>query len=464
MAPTFKKFIHEVDLNESLRSDLVFSDATKIRMYTDYNRVGVRLKSSYSKTSGKMEFPTDNDIYCEMPQWEPDAVKGWLVFQEISKKETGTSIGWRLHDGTSAYWYNGNWVAPSGDDDWNTEVEINDNISTFPYEQKKIKPIAKLKTTDKTVTPVLLSYRIMMKAQFDWWEDLVLRSIIPRLKEDMTFVKNFSTKLDSGTSTFNVLTDDRFELEEDTNIVGIDAIYNHDADPNHNTDLLDTFDPSTGDVTLTGALAIDTRVYIRYIIEPEIVTNFQNTDYTEVGKIPAVVIDSMNIIGSEVIASKEIVSKTSGSELGYKLDNPFHCREVSFLCVLMGISTVDSLRMITQSQAFTVRGATQRSGHRVGSVVKSKALDIYYTMRSGNPSRYNPRVNLGDLKTSTFEIKVENFYLWLREVRELPIIATFNYTVNDRADAGPKEQYGVTPDLNAGVVKVIYKSPDVEGL
>ncbi len=206
---------------------------------------------------------------------------------------------------------------------WNTEAEISENISTFAetITSKKIQFIAKLKTTDDEETPILYGYKLLIEAQFDWWEDLVIRSLVPSLRDNFSFIKDFSAQQNATGTTFNIKTDAYFIPEEDLNISSIDAVYNHTDDLNHDTDLLSSYNSGTGLVTLTTSVAKDKVLFIRFVVTPEVALNFTDADYTEVAKAPAIILDSMNITGHEVKAEKVIVDKVTPQ--GYRMNNPF---------------------------------------------------------------------------------------------------------------------------------------------
>jgi len=459
----YKRYIYSVELQELLRSELTFSDPDKIRMYSDDERLGVRLRGTYNKWSKRMQFPLDTDINCRLPVWRPQAVKGWLAFEELSYKPEGTAIGWRVSDGTDDYWYTGgSWVVVTPlDMEWNTEAEICDNLETFPHAQKQIQFIAKLSTTERYNNPVLYGYRLMINAQFDWFEDLVLRSLIPRLREDFRFVMDWSGELEVATDKFSMQNDENFKPEEALNIVGIDAVYNEESDSEHETDLLDSFDAATGEVVLTASVPANTRLFLRLIIEPEVAINYTNQDYIEIAKTPCIVVDNFSINARQVFASMELVDKANAK--GYKASAPLWVDEMRFNCTMLVGKVVSAIRLMTKAWAFIVNGATQQSNHPVGPILKTRALDLPHTIKFRMPSSYNPKPDLTDGKNTTFGITVCNFYAWLRDVEDKPVVTSFNYTpIDDRRTVGPNERFGLPQALNAGQIPFLYKKPDIE--
>ncbi|MCK5019297.1 MAG: hypothetical protein KAS32_19715 [Candidatus Peribacteraceae bacterium] len=337
---------------------------------------------------------------------------------------------------------------------WNTEDEISANISTFTetITSKKIKFIAKLRTTDDEETPILYGYKLLIGAQFDWWEDLVIRSLVPSLRNNFTFIKDFSAQQNATGTTFNIKTDADFIPEEDLNISSIDAVYNHTDDSNHDTDLFNSYNSGTGLVTLTTSVAEDKVLFIRFVVQPEIALNFTDADYTEVAKTPAIILDSMNVTGHEVKAEKVIVDKVTPK--GYRMNNPFWCERVTFLGVLTSSKNVDAMRAVTAIHEYMYNA--------VGKSLQTKALDTKLSMTIEGTSRYSPRVNFGGLRSSSFQITINNFYAWLKDIEEHYVIEDFNYTLQRRNEVGPAEEFEVVGRQNAGVVKPLVMMPVIE--
>ena len=458
----FKRYIHSVEMQELLRNELTFSDSNKIRMYSGDIRLGIRLRGTYNRFAKKMQFPLDTDIDCRLPVWRPQAVKGWLTFEEISNKPTGTAIGWRVSNGTDDYWYNGSWLVVTPlDTEWNTEAEIADNLSTFPHIQRQIQFIAKLSTTERFVNPILYGYRLMINAQFDWFEDLILRSLIPRMREDFSFVMDWSGVTEAETSIIDLVNDDSFIPEEALNIIGVDAVYNEDTDSEHEIDLFSSFNCATTEITLTGTVPMDTRLFLRLNIEPKVVINYTNFDYIEIAKTPCIIINNFTIKARQVYASMEMADR--GAELGYKATAPLWVEEMQFNCVMLVGKVVSAIRLMTKSWEFVIKGATQQSNHPVGPILKTKALDLPHTMKFRMPSSYNPKPDLTDGKNITFGITVCNFYAWLRDIEDKPIVTAFNYApITNRREVGPNERFGEPQALNAGQIPFLFKKKEIE--
>ncbi len=353
------------------------------------------------------------------------------------------------------------WAIVSLDTDWNTETEISANISTFPHTQKYIQFIARLRTTDRWETPVLLGTRLLMTASFDWFEDLILRSLVPRMEEDFTFLMDWSGVLESETDRFNIKTDHPFKPEEDLNVIGIEAVYNDDTDPGYETDLLSSFDVNTGLAILTGTIPINTRLFYRLNVSPEVAVNFTNTDYDEVGKTPTIIIDRVDIEGRQVEATIEMSMKDRSR--GVKLTAPLWVEHMRFQCTLITGKLVNAFRLMTQAYAFVIRGSKEQVGHKVGPILKTNALDLEHTLKITPISRYNPNPNFSDLKEAFFEVTICNFYAWLRDMETKYLVVDFNTSITDMRDTGTgnPEDDNIQP-LPGGAFPFIDRTPEVE--
>lgn len=457
-----KRYIHEVLLKEQLRSSITLSDPTKIRMYSD-SRFGARLKGSWSGFSNRLVFPTDLDLTVALPSWNPNSVKGWLAFEELSEKPDNTSIGWRVSDGTSTYWWGGtSWdVVTPTDGEWNTEEEVSENLPTFDHTTKQIQLVANLRTTDDSVTPVLKGYRLMMQAQFDYWEDLVLRTVRRKIASSFNFITDFTSEMEADGTVFNYKTEQRWIPEQNIGsgddadsfqpeIVGVDAVFDHTNDPDHFTDLVDSVDLNTGAVTLTTTITADATLFVRYLVRPRVVISFPSTDHYEVGSTPEIIIEVVTGEGLSIEASKWMADKFRN--VTYKMGSPRLFKKVTFNCLVWTGSIVDSMRLTSAVDTFI---ATNR-------VVQSLALDIPYTLCEQGAGTYNPTPNPTDMKQSSFQFIIENFYVW-PVVTNGYMVQAFNYSFNRRRDVGPTEEYGVIDaPLPSGAIPTLYEKPDVE--
>lgn len=260
---------------------------------------------------GTAGFPTSDDLFAKTRLTTPQAGRGWRVFMAVvvnKKDNLGnvlTSVGFRLStDGVDElYWDGGSWVA-ANPGDWNTEAEINQGLPTFPT-PKAIQVIANLKTTDPSATPELLEVRLAYDAAIEFQEDY-LRSLVRKFREQVRPFSEFRVASSGGSTV------DLGEVETPYNITGVDCVFDLTDDPESATDLFDSYDSNTKLVTLTGGVPSGNIISVRFLYEPEVALT-TSQDYTELAKIPALVIDDV-MAGDEHQLSDScfLVDKSTG--------------------------------------------------------------------------------------------------------------------------------------------------------
>jgi hypothetical protein len=260
-------------------------------------------------------YSTATDLYVKTWVATPQSVKQWLLFEAVIVHwydEDGdpiTSDGFRLGDGTNEYWWDGGaWVINAVN--WNTEAEVAANINQFPVSERSIQVIVNLETTDVGYTPHLYSVKVLYASDIEYQEDIV-RSLIASLKDSIRPITDYPVKLLTDTDTIDLVNE--FPLKTPYNIVDVDSAFNHDADPDHLVDILGSFNPSTQVITLNASLLSGTTVWLRLVYRPEVAMTTKRT-YTEIGKVPVLVISDMNTIGKRQGQGDEsVVDKATGS-------------------------------------------------------------------------------------------------------------------------------------------------------
>ena len=205
-----------------------------------------------------------------------------------------TGDGYRLGDGTNEYWWNGAaWEVNTTD--WNTEAEVAANITSFLVTEKKIQVIVNLSTTDINETPELEAVKILWASDVEFQEDLVFRSLIPLFRSEIRPISDYPITFTSDTDTIDLIND--FPLETPYNIVGIDSVFNHTDDPDHFTDLYQSFDVGTQVITLSSTVLTGKVVWIRFLWEPEVAVS-TSQEYIEIERVPAIYITGITLLNS----------------------------------------------------------------------------------------------------------------------------------------------------------------------
>lgn len=310
------RLIKNFTFAEAIRSSLIFSDTTKIRLNTE------GLDNAPPKVQLKLQsngrYPLDAGIFLETAYMEPNALTRWLAFEAIVAVDPATmllptvfSLGFKLKTTAGNYWWTGSAWAVAGAGNWNTEQEINDNISTFPIAtvgNKKLGVVINLVTTDDSRTPELLEVKFLGEFDIEFFEDLVYDSVIRKLNTEF---RSTSTIVFPATGT---ATADLAALMENKgyNVTGIRKVIDLTADPMRLTNLFQSYTPGAakrdgftnglGVVDFTQVIVTGNLVQISFEYVPEIMVN-TGVDYFEVPAFPSLVfedIEEMNILGFKI--------------------------------------------------------------------------------------------------------------------------------------------------------------------
>lgn len=245
-------------------------------------------------------YDTSADLHVISWVTNPLSVREWRNFEVIVDHATDpdgggavvTSARYRLTDGTDQfYWDGASWVVNTVD--WNTEADVANNIGNFPISSRSLGVVVNLVTTDERVTPQLRTVKVLYGASIDHFDDYIYRSLIPSLRESLRPIGRMLASHTAGSATVD-LTSALPELPY--NIVGLDAVFDRTNDPDLLVDILDSYDTNTNIATLTADPgSVDLMVH--FVYEPEVAES-TSRDYSEVRKVPQVIIEDTRIINA----------------------------------------------------------------------------------------------------------------------------------------------------------------------
>lgn len=285
-----KTFDLVYDADRDPNTDLEFSDSTKI-MY-DNRKAHVRLK----KISTGF-YSTDADIWFRTWVTNPKAAREFIMVQVKGKNSNGMdgSTSWqvRLYDGTDHIYWDGAAWSVAGAGDWNTEAEINANLSTFSFlPNRRFAVVVNLVTTDKYITPTITEIKTLLKIRIDYIEDLIYRSLIPLMEANIRPLANVDfPALLSDTDEIDM---NDYDFDTNFNIVDIEAVYDFTNDSELLYNLLDSYDTGTKVITLTSTMLTGSVPLVVFRYQPDIIYTTQQ-DYLEVNKIPSIIINRIEI-------------------------------------------------------------------------------------------------------------------------------------------------------------------------
>jgi len=266
----------------------VFTEEERTRLSIGADaRLHPREHTLLLKAGANGSYPTDDDIQIATWLSVPASVKKWLLFEALASTPSGTSLGYRLSDNgvDPLYWDGGSWRAPVGSE-WNTEAEVNAGIESFPVSNKGVQIIINLKTTSVAVTPTVNEVRLAYDSDVFQQEDYV-RSLIRLIKAEVRPVADYMIPASGPTTEV-----DLNAIETTYNITAADSAFDHTSDPDHQTDILGGYDPSTKIVTLSSPVADGDTILVRFKYVPEVALT-TSQDYTELSKVPVVIVEDV---------------------------------------------------------------------------------------------------------------------------------------------------------------------------
>jgi len=288
-------------------TDMEFSDPTKI--YIERQRRIVRLK----RQSLDGLFSTDADIYFRTEVVNPLAARQIELVQVKSREPRGTYTQIKLYNGTSDYYWDGVAWSIAGTSDWNSEGDVNANLATFPFlPARTLAVVVNLKTDDAYVTPEISEVLVLFRLRIDYLEDLIFRSMIPHMKQEIRPVANYP--LPPLTTGVAQLTLSDYELDTPFEVTDVEAVYDFTADSELLYDIFDSYNATTTVITLTSTLPAGHVPFVLFRYVPRFVYTTQQ-DYIEIAKVPSIVLQRMEIpfAGDYSLLSREtIVDKGTG--------------------------------------------------------------------------------------------------------------------------------------------------------
>jgi hypothetical protein len=361
----------------------------------------------------------------------PKSVKQWLGFQAVIHNATigGSSGGvpvsvpitganYRLNDGTNEYWHNGAaWEVNTTN--WNTEEEVAAAISDFPVTSQKLGVVVQLTTMDLGFTPELEEIRVLWASDIEFHEDLIYRSLVRSLRNNVRPIADYFIKVPAATTTIDL---DQYPLKTPYNLVGIDSVYDRDVDPDRLVDLYDSYDSGTNTITLNATFPQDHVAIVRFVYEPEVsVTTSQ--DYHEVAKVPAVVLDDIDFIDAAPLATNDgVVNKGDGS--GVKVYAPIQGDlEVSLLALTD--KGVDQQRLKEELQRYFENNPT----------LQSTGLDEVYTLWLIDEYDMRNVPSSADVHTGRVRFRIRDVVVYARDsvdsfgVQRFKLTGTEDYTL-----------------------------------
>jgi hypothetical protein len=398
------------------RASTVLSDPAKIRLDPEDFRIKLKLQAT-----GR--YPTDADLSARSRTYRPEAVAQLLMIQlnaRTPRDEDGnavTSVRLRLFDGTDErFWGGASWDV-AGPGDWNTEDEVNQNIASFDVSDRAFAVVLNLVTTDDRYTPEVESVFVLWRGLVDWTQDALLDSLTATVQEEALFPADFALPpLEADSASIDL---DSYEDEAALEVVDVEAVWDHDADPLHRTDLLSAYNPGTRVVTLSAAIPAGNRPYLRLSCRASVAWD-TGQDFEEVGRLPQVVLRDAEAVSSSPYpfrSASGIVRKDTKEAV--KVPAPYRMT----YNVTMEVRTDRSREQARVMDALT-RLLAVGPASEVGPFLRSRATDRRFRLWLVEEFRAEaPDLKLADVRSYRAEFRVVDVALNLR-----PAVDTFGIT------------------------------------
>lgn len=369
-------------------------------------------------------YPTDNDLWAATWITYPKSLRRWNLFQVEAVHATvdgvvKTSLGFRLGDGTNQKWWNGTaWVTDTSH--WNTEAEVSTRIASFPVTTQKLQVIVNLKTTDSRYTPKVYRVKVLWESIIEFQEDLVFRSLMPLFRNNLRPIADYPIVLQATGTTIDLGT--TYKLETPYNVVGIDSVFNHTDDPNHWTDLYQSWNPTTKVITLNTSVAAGKSVWVRFTWEPEVaVTTSQS--YTEIKKVPCIILQDFVLNGTERGQQDEVIDPTTG--VGTVLPPPVQ-GNFDFTAILVTDKATDQARLADEVKRFFLDNP----------LLNSTGLDEEFRLWMVGEYESSNVPNAADLNTGRIRFTISGAVFYLRTSKTGYAVKTLKTTDDSNLELG----------------------------
>lgn len=420
-----QRLVKSIVLQEGLRSRLVFSDAAKVRLNPETHAIELS-PVSYDRATGAAKYSTATDLWVRLPLVIPEAMRTWAgvsVAPRPAVLPAGTSVGFRLWDGTQNWWWSGlAWAAPTAGQ-WNTEADLCTHIPTFA--KRTLALVVNLRTTDEFATPRVTEADVLMDCDIDYVRSIIADSLVPSLRAGFSGTRvDFVLTASGGKKVALAGTETPFR------IVSVHGIYDHKADPYHRTNLFASFDAASQIATLGSAVAQGAKLWVELGVEPTIYVNYASQDAQEVEQVPAVIVDSFTLSGAEVWGAACAVLPQANAASVRKY--PFR---LAIECDVVLLAEKSRTLMSMMDKAL--------EHHALTPLLHWRACDAQLSLKMARQGAFAPRPALDDTHQTRYTLLIEDVFLWLRPEEVIPLVQRFNATLHSDIENGGQQVVGV---------------------
>lgn len=405
------KYIRAFDFPESIRDQVTFSDSNKIRLDAQDHKLKL---TEDIRGYPYPRYSMDADLWIKLPITNPLAHKVWRGLQVMLTQPANTDVQYRLHDGVDEYyWDGGAWVVSTTN--WNTLVEINDNMSSFLSQnngQHNLGLVINLISSDGESTPEIDGYKILMDVFFSEYESVLVDSLTEYFKQ-ISITGDFDFNDTSIVTTIDLKLFDLGKL----NITNVTEVYNISIDPDMMNDILDNYNPTTKIVTLSTSLPANDTARLKLVYSPTVaITTHQ--DYIELASVPAIVIEDIRVV--EILKAPE-----GGDFVRADADTGWQMPEIDNVTfrakvVMQSELLVDQMRLLRHTENHL----------RLNKQLHWKDTDEHLDMIQSSPYASAYRPSLDSTLSGSFEFELRYVPFYIDGASEIPIIKTVDVALS----------------------------------
>lgn len=319
-------------------------------------------------------FSRRTDLHVRTEPFAPTARKTWDFVEVIANVPENTHIDVRVHDGSDPLWWNGAAWAVAGAGDWNTEAELNANLSDYDGDSLAIE--VRLRTDLDTVTPSLASIGLAWTGEaINWLKSWIYDGIVESLKANLR--PTTAIPVDgNGTDEFDL---DGYDLGAGYRITEVVEAYNHTSDPRHRINILTGYAGTVA--TLSEVVPEGDTLFMLARYAPQISVT-TSPDYVDKARVPAVWITDIRTQSRPSMqggSGPAVIDRTVDPPAGRVLLNPIPMSDIVFTYAILAPSSNDEIDLAEAMRTF-VEGYT---------VIHLPALDLKCNLEPRVPFEWN---------------------------------------------------------------------------
>lgn len=221
--------------------------------------------------------------------------RSWLALELMGDEPDGTSLRFRLEDGTAAWWWNpaagggaGAWATATTSSHWSPAADLEAHFATWPSTERELGVSCKLGTTTAARTPAWYGFRVAIGCRHRPDDsDAAFDGLLATLADEVRAVT--VAQVEYGGTAIALRGS---PADGGPRWSGVDVVYNVTDDPDEATPIAGSFNGSAQTWTPTVAPTLGDVLLIEGTFAPHLVALDADDVDTVIAEIPAVVFEA----------------------------------------------------------------------------------------------------------------------------------------------------------------------------